>query len=379
MRRRPAAAILAAACAFLLALGAQPGRAAEKGKRLGEGEGVFRPVTLGGLASVPLADTLSPAERAYLGIAKPGAFTLGDLRHELLAVELFNASCYACALMAPVMVETWKRVEARDDLRGRVRFLGVGIGNTAKQVREFHDLYDTPFPAVPDPDFAAFDALGAFEGTPYLLLLRRGADGSFEARGQVGHIPDAGRVVEAIAGALAGAPYAPGTEPMASAGSGWRNLKPALAEEELKALVVKAAAASGLPGAAAARVDLPGEGTFFRVEAGGRHLWAMIAGRARVCNVCHDIFFAVLFDDAGKVVDLAPITITKFKNVEFDDRDLAFLKGRVVGRLLTQEIVFDPAVDAVSTATMSSSLVFDTLKRLRETYAAMVKSGTAKP
>ena len=101
----------------------------------------------------------------------------------------------------------------------------------------------------------------------------------------------------------------------------------------------------------------------------------MVAGRAKVCNVCHDIFFIVVFDDGGLVVNLAPIIITKYKNVEFDANDVAFLKSRVVGRLLSREIVFDPTVDAVSTATMSSALVFDTLRRLRETWAGMVKAG----
>jgi len=41
-------------------------------------------------------------------------------------------------------------------------------------------------------------------------------------------------------------------------------------------------------------------------------------------------------------VNLAPITITKYKNVEFDEKDVAFLKSRVVGRLLSRDIVFDP-------------------------------------
>ena len=61
------------------------------------------------------------------------------------------------------------------------------------------------------------------------------------------------------------------------------------------------------------------------------------------------------------VVNLYPITITKYKNVEFDEKDVAFLKSRVVGRLLSRDIVFD------------------TLRRLRETWAGMVRSGLAKP
>jgi len=362
---------------LLLANGAAP-TYAEKARKFGEGDGVFRPVALAALPDVPIRDTLTPEQRTYLGLGASGPFTLGTVRGDLVVVEFFNSSCYACALMAPVMDLVWRKVDARADLKNRVRFVGVGVGNTLEQVRDFHDRYDTPFPMIADPEFAAFDALGTAEGTPYLMLLRRAGDGSLTARAQVGHIPQADRVVAAIEAALADAPLVDGT-PRELAGSGWRTLKPPLTESELNARLIAAAAEAGLAGAVVAPVKVSVDETFYRLNAAGKSLWAMVAGRAKVCNVCHDIFFIVVFDDGGLVVNLAPIIITKYKNVEFDASDVAFLKGRVVGRLLSREIVFDPTVDAVSAATMSSALVFDTLRRLRETWAGMVKAGVLKP
>ena len=248
------------------------------------------------------------------------------MRGDLVVVEFFNSSCYACALMAPVMDQAWRTVEARADLKDRVRFVGIGVGNTLEQVRDFHDRYDTPFPMLADPEFAAFDALGTAEGTPYLMLLRRGADGTVAARAQVGHLPQAAAVVAAIEAALADAPPADAT-PRELAGSGWRTLKPPLTDAELDARLIAAAAEAGLAGAAVAPVKVSADETFYRLTAAGKSLWAMVAGRAKVCNVCHDIFFIVVFDDAGLVVNLAPITITKYKNVEFDENDVAFLEG----------------------------------------------------
>ncbi|MHB8834773.1 MAG: TlpA family protein disulfide reductase [Candidatus Methylomirabilia bacterium] len=350
---------------------------AEKARKLGEGDGVFRPVALAALPDVRLRDTLTPGQRTYLGLGASGPFTIGAVRGDLVFVEFFNSSCYACALMAPVMDQTWRTVDARTDLKDRVRFVGIGVGNTLDQVREFHDRYDTPFPMLADPEFAAFDALGTLEGTPYLLLLRRGADGTVTGRAQVGYMPQADVLVAALEAALADVAPAEAT-PRELAGSGWRTLKPPLTEAELDARLIAAAAEAGLAGAVVAPVKVSADETFYRLTAAGKSLWAMVAGRAKVCNVCHDIFFIVVFDDAGLVVDLAPIVITKYKNVEFDADDVAFLKARVVGRLLSREIVFDPTVDAVSMATMSSALVFDTLRRLRETWAGMVKSGLSK-
>ena len=346
--------------------------------KLGEAEGGFRPVPAAAVLEVELRDTLRPPERDYLGLGAPSPFTIGAVRADLVVAEFFNSSCYACALMAPVMEEVWKMVEARPDIRGRVRFVGIGVGNTQEQAREFHDRYETPFPMLADPEFATFDALGTTEGTPYLVLIRNRPDGSVFARAQVGHIPRPDVVVAAIEAALADVPPEE-EDPREIVGSGWRTLKPPLSDEELTARLVDAAADAGLPGAVATRVALAEDQLFFRLASGGKALWATVAGRAKVCNVCHDIFFIVVFDDGGRVVNLAPITITKYKNVEFDDRDVGFLRSRVVGRLLSRDIVFDPTVDAVSTATMSSALVFDTLRRLGEVWAEMVRSGKTQP
>ena len=44
------------------------------------------------------------------------------------------------------------------------------------------------------------------------------------------------------------------------------------------------------------------------------------------------------------------------------------MKKRVVGRYITEPIEFDHEVDAISKATMSSELIFDTIRRLRSAY-----------
>jgi hypothetical protein len=370
--------VLCTALAVALIMGSAAAFAAGTKKKLGEAEGGFRPVSVGSVLGVPLKDTLAQGERDYLGLGPAEPFTIGAVKGDLVVVEFFNAHCYACALMAPVMDEVWRRVDARPELRGRVRFVGIGVGNGPAQVAEFHAQYDTPFPMLADPEFAVFDALGTTEGTPYLLLLQRDAGGSITARAQVGHVPDPGKIVAEIEAALAGAPLADAT-PRELAGSGWRTLKPMLAPAELEARLAAAAAAAGLAGPKVTAVPLSTGETFYRLAAGGKTLWAFVAGRARVCNVCHDIFFIVVFDDGGKVVGLEPITITKYKNVEFDEEDVAFLRGRVVGRPLSRDIVFDPTVDAVSTATMSSALVFDTLRRLGDTWKTMVEAGKVQP
>ncbi len=127
------------------------------------------------------------------------------------------------------------------------------------------------------------------------------------------------------------------------------------------------------------KVQVAGEENVFRLTlAGGGGLWAKVAGRAKVCNICHDIFFILLFDDDGKVVNFTPLTVTKYENVLINEEEAEFLRKRVVGRYVTEPVDFDPAVDAISTATMSSELIFDTVRRLKEAYGELQEKGAAR-
>lgn len=360
------------------ALTAAISAAAEK-KVLGEGEGVFRAVDLRGAPSVPIAQALSSEARAALGIAAQGPFTLSQIDAPLVLLEFFNVHCFACALQAPVLDEAWRLVQAREDLRERVRFLGIGVGNTAGEVERYREQYEVPFPLVADPEFAVYDALGSTGGTPLIVIVpRRSAEGA-GPRAQIGLIRDVARIVGEIDAALSGVPPA-GDGALLATGQKWRDLPVPLGEEELTRRLRAAGVAAGLVAPKVTRLVVGGE-PFWRLEGAekGGVLWAKAAGRSKVCNVCHDIFFILIFDDTGRVVRFEPIHITKYKNRDFDEKDVAFLRSRVEGRLIGQEISFDPQVDAVSTATMSSALVFDTVRRLREAFEQIRAMTPAHP
>ena len=91
-------------------------------------------------------------------------------------------------------------------------------------------------------------------------------------------------------------------------------------------------------------------------------LYAIIAQRTPVCDVCHSILFALAFDEVGNVRGFLPIYVTKFGNEVWDDEDEAHLSGRLVGQRM-EGLTFDPSVDAVTSATMSSTLIFDEARR----------------
>lgn len=90
-------------------------------------------------------------------------------------------------------------------------------------------------------------------------------------------------------------------------------------------------------------------------------LLARVVSKYSICDVCHDIHYYFIFDQNGYLVSFKPIHITKYGNVVLDQNDIAKIQSRVTGKDLFENIPFDPFVDAVSQATMSSYLIFEGL------------------
>lgn len=345
----------------LLLLAAIP--AAGRKKMLGEGEGVFRPVDTGKLRTYEFTQTLSESERAYLGLEGDGSFTLLDVDADLVVVEFLNVYCYACNMQAPIMNRVHETVESREDMKERVRFFGIAVGNGPEETERFRDQFDIPYAIVADPDFFTLDTIGNPGGTPFTLLLPVDGSGDGPARAHLGVMVNADAFVAEIGDALGAGGEA--AEREAYALKKWRNLSPDMNDEEIRKRIRSSAADAGLEVTSMEPVVVTDEKNIFRLTLeGGDTVWAKFAGRAKVCNVCHDIFFILLVDRSGQVLNFTPITVTKYENELISEEEAAFLRGRVTGRSVREPVVFDAEVDAISQATMSSELIFDTMRRL---------------
>ncbi|MCX5902551.1 MAG: TlpA disulfide reductase family protein [Proteobacteria bacterium] len=321
---------------------------------------------------------LSAEDKNYLRLPdeggnadKPAAVAINDLDAELLVIEFLNCYCPSCQSQVPLMNAAYRAIEGLPDFKQQVRIIGVASGNSFEEVAAFKKEKEIPFPIFQDPDFTAYDAIGTPDGTPFTILARRVIGRFIVLSTHLGRIGSAEELASDIQNALTSEPAAiqamarAKAQPLADG----RMLKLKLPEQELRTLIIKsmraAVAAEKTPAPIRlAKIVLPKSGVIYRGEGAGVTLYAKVISRKPTCDVCHGIHFIIVFNHEGIITNFTPIYLTKYGNIKWSAADIAFLRERIVGRSVLGRKTFNHTVDAVSTATMSSALIFNSLNKL---------------
>lgn len=328
-------------------------------------------------------NVLNDRERTYLEIGEQETFTMNDIEEELVVVEFLNKYCFHCQVQAPVFLLAYNAIEADPSLREKVKIVGIGAGNTRHQLEIFREETGIQFPLVPDADFVAYDAVGSPK-TPFTVLLRKGKEGGrIVASAHRGVIYSDKGFVEEIRAVLQ---YEVGLltlrHPSEVSIKGKEELRPDLSDEELVERVAEAMEKTGGSLSNMKKVHLQESGDVYigtlECEGGQKQRFAQVVSRASFCDVCHDIHFIYVFDEEGAVLHFDPIHLTKKGNWEWDDKDVQKMRDRLKDRSLLGAFDFDPEVDAVTSATISSQLIFVSLGKGKDLYEELKKEGYIK-
>jgi thiol-disulfide isomerase/thioredoxin len=129
----------------------------------------------------PFPDIRIPApsseeSRGYLGLKGKEAFKVGQIDAEMVIVEVFSMYCPHCQREAPSVNSLYRIIDGRPDLKGKIKIMGIGAGNTGFEVDLFSKKYGILFPLIPDPDLNLHRVLGEVR-TPYFIAVKLGKDG----------------------------------------------------------------------------------------------------------------------------------------------------------------------------------------------------------
>jgi peroxiredoxin len=335
--------------------------------------------------------TLSGSDIEYLalpqkffGLVKGDNFSLKDVKADLIVVEFLNKYCFSCQLQAPVMNQVFSMVQQDPQLKGRVKFIGIGAGNNEREVGSFKEEKKVPFPVVPDPKFLAYEAIGEPGATPFTIYIRKTDSGLLVARTKVGLTRDPQKILKEMNDSLK---------------ADWNALLKQdkdLSVEKAKAQklllrydeqdLLKKAKESMLGPKwkvlNVAKVILPdGEEIYVGEIQEGRqksYLFAKLVSRAPTCDICHATHFFFTFNEKGMIVNFLPLQVTKVDNVPWDAKEVEQMKQRLVGRSILQPADFDSQVDAISSATMTSALIVDSTNKATALYEGLKNKGYIK-
>jgi len=333
------------------------------------------------LPELSIQHDFTPDQRRYLGLSTgfmgmfaADEFIPADVAADVLLIEFYNVYCTSCQGQAPVMNEVFNRVNTREDMRDRIRFFGIGAGNNVAEAAMFARRYSIGFPMFADPDFANYNAVGDPGATPLTVIAKKHGRDLLVVSAHAGLVKDPDFFLRKLRAALDSTPEAlialqKKRTPEATSKRPRIDLDMSVEQVKKKVLESMRAAADGDDSLKDVRlVTYPRSGEVYVAGPKGSalSLYAQVVSRPPTCDVCHGVHFILVFDANGIVRSFEPLHLTKYGNVVWSKHDADFMRRRLIGLNVLQPFVYDSAMDAVTTATMTSAIIFNSVQRLAD-------------
>jgi hypothetical protein len=149
-----------------------------------------------------------------------------------------------------------------------------------------------------------------------------------------------------------------------------------VSEEELMNKVKQAFSAAGGEPFSIKKVVLDEYGTVFitRGVKTGVPLFVRFVARRVPCGDCHDVFFLYTFDGV-QFIKFIPVLVSKRYNKKWDLQDIEKVESRFAGNSIKERVSFNPFVDTITSATMSSKIVFHSMNETKKVYGKLTEMG----
>ena len=153
------------------------------------------PVVGGTLPDITLAAPKDSVGKNYLdlGFFGFGTFKIPDIKAKVVIIEIFSMYCPYCQREAPNVNQLYAKIEQNAALKGKIKIIGIGAGNTSYEVGTFKNKYNVPFPLFADADYVIHKMVGEVR-TPYFIGVKINPDGTnrviYSKLGAIGSVDD---------------------------------------------------------------------------------------------------------------------------------------------------------------------------------------------
>jgi len=137
------------------------------------------PIKGGKLPALHLPIPVDLDEKAYLGLSGEGFFEIPQIKAKGVLIKVFNLYCPICQSTAATVVKLYRQIENNPDLKGKIKLIGIAVGNNHLEMEVFKQTYNIPFPMFSDEDFRINHLLGEVR-TPLFIAVKMGENGSQE-------------------------------------------------------------------------------------------------------------------------------------------------------------------------------------------------------
>jgi peroxiredoxin len=111
------------------------------------------------------------AEKNYLGVGSD-PFRISNIKANLVVIEIYSMYCPYCQREAPNMNLLFNKIESDPALKGRIKIIGIGAGNSQMEVDTYRNRFKVPFPLFPDKEYEIHDLLGQ-PRTPFFIVVKQ--------------------------------------------------------------------------------------------------------------------------------------------------------------------------------------------------------------
>ncbi|MGA1794963.1 MAG: TlpA family protein disulfide reductase [bacterium] len=303
----------------------------------------------------------------YLGIRRGKTIELSQIDADLLIVEVMSVYCVSCMSQTAYDRELFTMIEGNNRTAGKVKMIGIGAGNNLREVNKFVEEFDVPYPVFPDFEFSRYNQVGQVR-TPFKIFMKKKPDGTFRViETEQGAREDVKRTFGMIVAMLDGR-YSPEGE-VEAASMKLKEVDQDVVEQLLKEWLDR-------NGETLTVKELFEESGMTVYKIGSKEKqFAVLVNRVSTCDVCKEVQFLYIVDRLGNVRDIIPIHLSKLYNETFNEEDVSKIKGNIIARNVRETIPFNPAVDAVSSATITSGLMYDSINKGALIYRRLIEKG----